>query len=273
MQADLAPNKFLFFAKKQTNKKRNIIVGSYIIAGAVILSAFMMMTSKSSSTDTTAKNEQVVSKASPISIAQNVEVFKYLSKIDTSVSHDQIKKDFPKYDVSFKEFTPLNGWMKKDNLLIYFNVNPESFYISYNGMKLADAYLLKEAFDSVAVGYETIVTLDKDSVNIVVSNYKSQHAQVKNYIAPSLEESVRKDVERAKIEVEKRRAALSSSAIQATMDILQPIPPAYQAQNVINKNHETIDKMKVELEIMKIKGLILQEKLKQDEMIKKYSKP
>ena len=255
MQPDLAKNKFVFFKSKDSfvegkyNKLLpNIVIIFYFF---YILSFFALFTPifsgvhdskllKSSVVKEAAAKKEVVAVTKKFA-DENVDVLKYLSKIDNTFSQGQIKKHFSNYDVSFKEFKPMTGFLKKENLLIYFDLTSQISYISFNGMNLSDAYELKKTFDSVSYDYQSKVILERDSISIVISNDKSVYG-----------------LELPLLPVSK------ISEIKNTMSMITPLTPKLKEVSELNKLQE-------KLESVKIDNLIIQEKIKQRELLKKLS--
>lgn len=238
MQAELEQSKFVFF-KKETNS-RNIVRANLIGLMCVILILGITAILVEQETLKSPKETKTLNINKNFAV-ENIEVFKFFSAMhkfsekSLALSYEQVKKEFPSYEVSFKEFKSMTGWMRKDTLLIHFDLKPESAYISYNGLNLAQAYELKEAFDSVASDYETTVKLEKDGVNIVVSNYKPKYAEL---LKP--------------------------------MAIIPPLPLATPL--VEDSKQNQIKKLNEQLESVKLNNLIIQEKIKQAELLKKLPK-
>ena len=246
MQSDLAKNKFVFFKSKNSFRENNnkfYIYSLLFILFNFVLSAFALFTPifsgahdsnllKSSVVKEAAKKKEIVSVTKSFT-AENVDVLNYLSKIDNAVSREQIKKHFSNYDVSFKEFKPMTGFLKKENLLIYFDVTSQSSYISFNGMNLSDAYELKKTFDSVSYDYQSKVILERDSISIIISNDKSAYGLE----LPPL-------------------SASKISEVKNTLDIRL-------------KEVSKINKLKEKLKSVKIDNLIIQEQIKQRELMNK----
>ena len=246
MQPDLAKNKFVFFKSKDSFRENNnkfFIYSLLFILFNFVLSAFALFTPVfSGAHDSKLLNSSVVkevaAKKEIVSVtksfaAESLDVLNYLSKIDNAVSQEQIKKHFSNYDVSFKEFKPMTGFLKKENLLIYFDLTSQSSYISFNGMNLSDAYKLKNTFDSVPSGYQSQVILEKDSISIIISNDKSAYGLE----LPPL-------------------SASKISEVKNTLDIRL-------------KEVGKINKLKEKLESVKIDNLIIKEQIKQRELMDK----
>lgn len=262
MQDDLVKNKFVFFKGEKSfveSKKTKLLTDILIIYYVLFsLSLFILCFSgffsdapdsnllKSSVVTEVAVKKEIVA-VNKIFAAENVNVLKYLSTIDNSVSKKQVKQHFSNYEVSFKDFKPMTGFLKKENLLIYFDLNTKSSYISFNSMSLPEAYELKKEFDSVSSGYESKVILDRDSVSIIVFNDKYAHR-----------------LEILPLPVSKISDIKNSIETKKTMSMLPPIAPKIKEVSKLNKLQE-------KLESVKIDNLIIQEKIKQRVLMNKLS--